>query len=309
MTLALLSVPGTISGTVADLSSEIPIEGATVVIEPGGYAAGSNAEGGYTLENVVARTYTVSAFKGGYAVGREDGISVLGGETQRVNFKLSLLGTGSIEGVVTDAVSGEKVVCVEVRAAPGDFFTTSDSEGNYIISDIKAGDYTLSVLHGGYLPYRKNQIGVAQDETLRLNIELQPCPFSVLGLSKKKLKKVRRLRDEILLKNQMGKKWVSSFYQHAPTVSSYIFSNPAFRSRLLELADLLMPKIEDILTAKKMSLTPRLIKKVKECFAKLGLKDSHNFSAAVHQLITALHDEEVLKQFGIAVEKQVQKSD
>ena len=194
-----------------------------------------------------------------------------------------------------------------MRAAPGDFFTTSDSEGSYIISDIKAGDYTLSVSHEGYLPYRENQIGVAQDETLRLNIELQPCPFSVLGLSKKKLKKVRRLRDEILLKNQMGKKWVSSFYQHAPTVSSYIFSNPAFKSSLLELVTQLIPKIEYILTAKKVSVTPKLIKKMEECFK--ALEHRHKLNTDIHALIAILRDEKGLEQLGIVLEKQIQKPD
>ncbi len=307
--LALISLlePGAISGMITDSSSQSPIEEATVLVNPGGYSTKSLSEGGFVLSDVVPGTYTLSAFRDGYSTGSEEGVNVLGGETQQVNFQLSLLGTGSIEGVIADAVSSEKIEGVEVNINPGNFFTTSDSEGSYIISDIRTGDYTLSISREGYLPYRESQIEVAQEETLNLNIELQPqsCPFSALGLSKKELKKVRRLRDEALLKNQVGRKWVSSFYQHAPSVSKCIFSNPAFRSGLLELVNLLMPKIEHILAAKKASVTPGLIKKVEECFK--VLEHTHKLNMDIHALIAILRDEKILEQFGIILEKKAQK--
>ena len=307
LTLTLLSVPGAVSGTVTDSSSGIQIEGATIVVEPGGYSAESSAEGEYTLKNVVAGSYTVSAFKDEYSINRKSGVAVSEGGTKQVDFSLSVLGTGSIGGVITGGSNGEVIEGVEMKVDPGGFFTTSDSEGSYIISDITTGSYTLSATHVGYLHYRKSSIEVFQGETLNLDVELQPCPFSVLRLSKEELKKVRRLRDEILLKNQVGEKWVSSFYQHAPTVSSYIFSNPAFRARLLELVDLLMPKIEDILTAKKISFTPKLIKEMEESFK--ALEHGHQLSTDIHAFIATLRDEEILEQFGIVLEKQVQKPD
>jgi hypothetical protein len=221
---------------------------------------------------------------------------------------LSPLGTGSIEGIISYALSGETMEDVEVSVDPGNFFTTSDSEGSYIISDIITGGYILSILHEGYLPYQRGNIEVGQEETVTLDIELQPCPFSALGLSNKELKKLRRLRDKILLKSQVGRKWVSLFYQHAPTISRYIASDPAVKSGLLELLAALMPKIEHILIAKKVRVTPQLITIAKACVTKLGDKGSHKLIADLHHLITILQDKKTLKQFGVLLENQAQKS-
>jgi photosystem II stability/assembly factor-like uncharacterized protein len=307
LTLTLLSESGTISGAITGFSAEVPIEGAKIIVDPGGYSAESHAEGGYTLEDVVPGTYTVSAFKEGYSMDRESGVSVSEGETQQVDFSLSVLGTGSIGGVITDGSSGEAVDGVEVSVDPGGFFTTSDSEGSYIISDIKTGSYALSVSHGGYLHYKKRNIEVGQDETVSLNIELQPCSFSILGLSRKELKKLRSLRDEVLSQNRMGRKWVSLFYQHAPTISRCIFSDPTFKERLLEIMSELIPKLEYILATGKVGISSQLIKKVEECFTILGRSGGFKLNADIYRLITLLHDKEVLKQFGVILEEQAQK--
>ena len=302
LTLTPLSTPGIISGTVNDFTTEIPIEEATILLDPGGYSAKSVVEGSYSLKDVIPNTYTVSAFKDGYSVAIESGVVVSEGETMNVNFRLSSLGTGSIEGIITDALSGEVIEGVEVMVDPGDFFTTTDFEGSYTISDIRAGSYTLYISHEGYLPYLRGNIEVVKDESVTLNIKLQPCPFSVLGLSNETLKNLRRFRDEILSQNKMGRKWVSLFYQHAPTISNCISSDPAFKARLLELLNVLVPKIEHILAIERIGIPPQLIKKAKECLNFLDYKYKLNID--LHELIAILHDEGALKQFGVVLGKK-----
>lgn len=302
--LTPLSIPGSISGTINDFFTESPIEGATILVDPGGYSDKSVADGSYNLRDVMPGTYTVSVFKDGYSVGIEDGIVVTEGKTKHVNLKLSSLGTGSIEGFIADALSGEEIEGVEVIIDPGNFFTTTDFEGSYIISDIRAGIYTLYVSHVEYLPYLKGSIKVIDNESVIINIELQPCPFSVLGLSNKELKKSRRFRDEFLSQNHLGRNWVSLFYLHAPTISKYIFTDPAFKSGLLEILKMFLPKIEHILAVKRVVFTPQFIKKAEECCKMLGQKGGRKFNADIHALVAILHDEEALEQLGIVLEKQ-----
>jgi len=105
----------------------------------------------------------------------------------------------------------------------------------------------------------------------------------------------------------MGKKWVSLFYLHAPTISKCIFSDPTFKLRLLELLKVLIPKIESILAAERTAIPPQLIKRAEECFKRLGQEGKHKLNADIHQLITVLHDEEVLKKFGVDLENREQK--
>ena len=287
LTLISLLANGSISGKITDFSTDIPIEGVTVVVKPGGYSAKSLAGGDFALSNVVPGNYSLSAFKSGYSTDIVNGVVVSQGETKGVDFRLSSLGTGYIEGVITDALSGEGIKGVKVRLDPGLFLTTTDFEGSYCIGDIVTGAYTIHVSQGGYLPYTKADVRVFGNERAILNIELQSCPFSVLGLSNKELNKLRRLRDEILLQSPSGKKLVSLFYQHAPAVTNRIASDLALKLELAELLKMVVPRIDDILSAKSKGLPPQLIKRAEECLKSFCQNDNLKFSSDLHQLTKA----------------------
>ena len=304
LTLTSLSEHGSISGTITDFSTDIPIEGVTVVVKPGGFSAKSLAGGDFILSDLVAGTYSLSAFKSGYSTDIVNGVVVSQGETKGVDFKLSSLGTGYIEGVITDALSGEDIKGVKVRLDPGIFLTTTDFGGRYCIDGIVTGAYTIHVSQGGYLPYTKADVRVFGNERVTLNIELQPCPFGVLGLSHKDLVKSRRLRDEILLQSPLGKKLVSLFYEYTPEISGYIFSDPALKAELLDLLEILLSKMEYYLATRRFVLPANLIMKIEECIKRFYQKDNPKTNSDVHQLIEILHDGETLKQFGIILENQ-----
>ncbi|HZK07448.1 MAG TPA: choice-of-anchor J domain-containing protein [Bacteroidales bacterium] len=55
-----------VSGFVSDAYSYLPLEGATITFEPGGYTATTAANGGYSVAQVIQGTYTVTAIKDGY---------------------------------------------------------------------------------------------------------------------------------------------------------------------------------------------------------------------------------------------------
>jgi len=287
ITLNSLFETGSISGKVADFSTGIPIERVAVVVNPGGYTAKSHAEGNFVLSDVVPGNYSLAAFKNGYSTSIVNGVVVSQGETESVDFKMSSLGAGSLGGVITDALSGEGIERAKVRLDPGNFSITTDFEGSYYIRDIVTGTYTLYVSHGGYLPYSKADVRVLENERVTLNASLQPCPFSVLGLSNKALNKLRRFRDEILLQSPLGKEWVSLFYQHAPAVTNRIASDPALKLELAELLKRVVPQIDDILKAKSKDLPPQLIKRAEECLRSFCQKDNLKFSSDLHQLIKA----------------------
>ena len=287
LTLTSLTENCSISGTVTDLSTDTPIEGATIVVNPGGYSARSLAGGDFVLGDIVSGSYTLSAFKGGYSTSIESGVAVSEVETTAVNFRLSSLGTGFIGGIITDALSGESIEGAEVRVDPGNFSTATDSEGSYSISDIVTGTYTLYVSHAGHLPYVEGSVKLFGNERVTIDIELQPCPFSVLGSSDRELKKLRRFRDEILLQSQRGKELVSLFYQHAPAATNRIASDPALKIELAELLKMVMPQINDMLNTKSKGLPPQLIRRAEESLKSFCQKDNLKFSSDLHQLIKA----------------------
>lgn len=302
--LTSLSEHGSITGTITDVSTEFPIEGGRVVADPGGYSIQSLAGGDYTLRDIVPGTYTLSAFKSGYGMDIIHGVIVSQGETTGVDFTLSSLGRGCMEGDVTDALSGEAMKGVTVWLDPGMVSTTTDVDGGYCMEDIVTGVYTAHVRQGGYLPYRKADVKVYGNERVTLNIELQPCPFHLLGLSNKVLNQLRRFRDEILLPSQSGKALVSLFYEYAPEISRSLITDPVFKRALLELLEMLMPQMESCLARKLVVFPTNLMMKAEECLIKFAQKDQPEKDANLCEFLAILHDGEILNQFGILSENQ-----
>jgi len=87
---------GAISGTVTDSSSNA-IQGATVETDTGGYSTTTDSNGDYTLSNVEAGTYDVTASKDGYESDTETDVMVTAGQTSDVDFTLSEESTEKLE--------------------------------------------------------------------------------------------------------------------------------------------------------------------------------------------------------------------
>lgn len=90
---------GTITGTVTDSQSGETIPGVNVVIVGTQQGAATDTEGNYTITNVEAGTYDLSATFIGYAPQTVEGVDVIAGETVEVDFALQM-STLSLEEVV-----------------------------------------------------------------------------------------------------------------------------------------------------------------------------------------------------------------
>ena len=162
----------TISGTVFDSETGLPIADAEVYAEnsdggPGSWA-NTNRDGFYTLEAVAPGTYRIGvrAERQGYveqlfddALSWDDAelIFVRGSEgIDGIDFGLRLGGT--IEGVVRDAQTQLPVAGVEVIAAPVDgddiAWTSTDGNGRYALRGVPAGPIVVKVYSESHVDAR-----------------------------------------------------------------------------------------------------------------------------------------------------------
>jgi hypothetical protein len=142
--VALAPSPGSISGAVTDASTKLVISGATV-----SYSGGStttNAQGQYSLTGVVEGSYTVTATATGYGTLTQT-VTVGAGAAVTQNFALSPT-PGSIVGTVTSATTTLAVSAATITTSGGS--TTTNASGQYTISNVPPGSYTLSVNAAGY---------------------------------------------------------------------------------------------------------------------------------------------------------------
>ena len=142
---------GAIAGKVTTTSYQ-PISGVTVWTELASSLASSGNDGKYTLRGVTAGNYTVKAWKTGYDI-KSETTTVVAGETATVNIKLSPAtstgtGAGEISGVVMSETSSP-VPNARVWTEPASSTVYADNYGNYKISNVSAGTYTLKADMGG----------------------------------------------------------------------------------------------------------------------------------------------------------------
>gem|GEM_PF-1150526 len=139
--ITVTAQPGAISGKITSSVGGGALSSATVSI-PGYGSVQTDGSGNYTISNVTAGTYTVTASKTNYNNNTAPNTVVNpGATTSNVNIALAPI-NGSITGQVT---SGGSALAGATCSIPGYTAVTTDANGNYTISNVVPGTYSLSV--------------------------------------------------------------------------------------------------------------------------------------------------------------------
>lgn len=142
---------GTITGTITDASCNSPIVGADMRVydnTPGSRAQGvgirklySAATGGYRTI-LSAGTYTVTVSAPGF-YGTTFSTTVMSNTTSALPIILNKMATGTITGMVSTTGGGPVAgVTISVNGLPN-IHTTTDNMGQYTLSDVPAGTFTV----------------------------------------------------------------------------------------------------------------------------------------------------------------------
>jgi len=170
--LALQPEPttGTISGTVTDMSTGNPIAGASVSTQPATTTVTTDAQGNYAISDVEQGYYTVTASASGY-FDESANITVTAGQTTTCNLELQPT-TGTISGTVTDAGTAMPLAGASVSTQPATTTVITDAQGDYTISDVTPGFYTVTASASGYMDNSTN-VTVTAGQTSTAYLALQ----------------------------------------------------------------------------------------------------------------------------------------
>jgi YD repeat-containing protein len=168
---------GTLSGSVTNSSGGAAISGATVQALQAGIVKSSAttlANGSYSITNLTAGGYDIQVSATGFGTALKNSVSVSAGQTATANFSLS--SPGSVTGKITqpDGVTGIAGANVQafVGSAAGSA-ATADAGGNYSITGLNAGAYTLETSAAGYV-ISSQSVSVSGGSATTANAILQP---------------------------------------------------------------------------------------------------------------------------------------
>jgi len=183
------TLTGSIRGTVYISGTTTPISGATVSIPISGFTSTTGVDGKYSLDNVPVETYTVTASKTGYNSASASGVTVSANSVTTKDFSLVpvTVTTYTVSGKVTD-VPGAPIEGAKVELAGIGHYT--DSNGDYSIGGVAAGDYQITASAVGFNPSTQN---ISVNDNMTVNFTLSEITVSDISLSAV-LRKVRGWR-------------------------------------------------------------------------------------------------------------------
>ena len=81
--------------------------------------------------------------------------------------------TGSVRGFVFDKTTGEPVIFANIQIDKTTIGTATDVNGYFVLSKLKAGNYTLKIGTIGYETL-EDAIVVEKNKVISVNIDLEP---------------------------------------------------------------------------------------------------------------------------------------
>lgn len=174
---------GAIVGTVADEVAGVGITGAKITSDKGGYSATTGFDGSYTIVDVSAGNYTLTASADGYKSSSQT-VTVYVGEATVAAFLLKQESGGIAFGFVLDE-NGDllKGVAVTITGRGNNQLqsTETDDDGYYEFNSLEAGGYTLIFEKSGYTTQTLDITLTSEEsleaETITMELEVKGSIF------------------------------------------------------------------------------------------------------------------------------------
>jgi YD repeat-containing protein len=169
-------VSGTISGTITDTGSGLPIAGAVVeALQAGGVrrAARTRSTGTYSLTELNGGVYELRVSASDYATALRSAINVSAGSTTTMDVAMSKVGV--ISGVVTQSNGSTPITGAALKVFQGSSVVASavsSATGAYSIQRLNPGSYTVQASAPAYQNQNQTGVIVTAQATTTVNFSL-----------------------------------------------------------------------------------------------------------------------------------------
>ena len=280
------SESGVISGTVVNALTNHGIKGVVVETEGSEYSTVTETDGSFRLSQVGEGIYNIIASSERYSSASKSDIKVIDGEITTVAVPLDpLFDTHSISGQIMGEV--KEGALINLKMGENIFLSsTTDADGSYTFNGLENGSYTVAPHISEYMFYpRSLELKVEDEDLAGINFKVlaKTCPAQeVLEGQSFSLDLLRNLRDKVLAKNELGRKYTKLYYKHASELTHIIIAHEEIREDATEFILDIIPDIKSIVEGEEVILRSEMIEGIEdlidtlESYASPGLRNTLN---------------------------------
>ncbi|PID28456.1 MAG: hypothetical protein CSB55_04695 [Candidatus Cloacimonadota bacterium] len=167
-----------LSGTVTDVNTGNPVEGANVSVV-GFSNALTDMNGYYQINSIVPGNYSVTITCGGYYdYQSEDSLAIEGDVVHDVALEPLLLSV--VTGTVTDAETNEVIPGITVNYG-GNNVTVTDENGEYRYDALLQDSYTVTAYGTGYFEYASPEQIVVDQDSVNYDFQMIPHQYGIVS--------------------------------------------------------------------------------------------------------------------------------
>ncbi|KPJ56622.1 MAG: hypothetical protein AMJ42_05125 [Deltaproteobacteria bacterium DG_8] len=288
---------------VAELAGPWPGRQADGQAEVGEYSTTTEADGSYLLSLVSEGVYNIIVSGEGYSSTSKSNIKVIDGETTIVNISLNpLFNTYCISGHIMGNV--KEGVTINLKQGEDIFLSsTTNADGSYSFDGLENGSYTLIPNISEYIFYPPFYELTVEDRDLT-GIDFKAlaglCPAQVVLEDQSSfLDLLRTLRDKILAKNELGRKYTSLYYRHAIELTSLIIKYEEIREDTTELILDILPDITSIIDGEEVILRSEIREGIEDLIDTLESHASLGLRNTLKMMRKDIRNKRVFYKFGI----------
>jgi 5-hydroxyisourate hydrolase-like protein (transthyretin family) len=197
LSVSLISNAGIVQGKVTTGTPAVDLADATVTVFSSSsglplYSANTNSNGFYNIPDVVAGSYFITATKQGYLTPIASSINVATNRPTERNISLvvdpsaslnTLYGKVRTAGTSPAPIDSATVTISQVVDGEKNIVATTftNTDGQYLLPDLPAGQYVVDAFKANYLSPESSQITLTNSQKAPLNISLTPLATAQFG--------------------------------------------------------------------------------------------------------------------------------
>ena len=297
------SESGVISGTVVNAITTHGIEGVLVETEGSEYSTITETDGSFRLSRVSEGVYNIIARDERYSSASKSNIKVIDSEITKITLYLDpLFTTYSISGhIMGDVKEG---VIINLKKGEDVFLSsTTNADGSYSFDGLENGFYAVTPTISGYVFYpRSFELKVEYKDLIGIDFKAlaKICPAQeILEGQSYSLDLLRNLKDKILAKNELGRKYTKLYYKHASELTGLIIAHEEIREDATEFILDIMPDITSIVEGEEVILRSEVIEEVEDLIDTLESYGSPGLRKTLNMMREDIINKRTLDKFGV----------